>query len=788
MENIKEKINEIDKQISELSKLKQQYISQLKLKKENQSNSIKQFQKENLTPAYKINLFRSYFKGRDDVFAKLWISKNTGKKGYSPVCKNEWIKNKCNKPFTKCLDCSNREFLELTDNIIYKHLSGAEVVGLYPMLKNDNCYFLAIDFDKENWFEDIFELKNTCDNENIPVAIERSRSGNGGHAWIFFNEQVPAVTARKLGTYLITKTMNKQFKMSMKSYDRFFPNQDFLTNDGLGNLIALPFQKQAVNQNNSVFIDNSGNKITDQWNYLKSIKKISLYDMKHILGKANLDNQYNFILNKTDEEETKSWLILPSNKQKFERINNLPNSIEIVIANRIYIKEEKLPSKFINLLKYTATFHNPEFYKKQKLRFSTYSTPRVITCCEFINGYISLPRGCFEDVKELLNKYSINFSIKDERYSGKKFRVKFKEKLEKEQISAINKIISQDIGILVAPPGTGKTVMAIAAIAKRKTNTLILVHRKNIMEQWKKQLSSLLTVDKNKIGQIGGNKDKATGVIDVAMFQSMDDKNGVDNRIINYGFIIVDECHHISAFSFEKILNCAKAKYVLGLTATPYRNDGHQPIINFQCGKICYQFKQEKLLQCNVFIKETTFNYNFNEQLDINDLWKNVINNTDRNNLIVQDILEVLQQKRFPLIITERKEHLKILCDLLKNKAENIILLYGGIKQKEYKNIIEQIKNKENKNMVIIATGSYIGEGFDEPSLDTLFLAMPSSFKGKIVQYTGRLLRKYPNKQDVKIYDYVDNNVLLLQKMFDKRLKTYKALKYNIIEPYSLGI
>ena len=330
--------------------------------------------------------------------------------------------------------------------------------------------------------------------------------------------------------------------------------------------------------------------------------------------------------------------------------------------------------------------------------------------------------------------------------------------------------------------------MAIAVIAKRKTNTLILVHRKNIMEQWKKQLNNLLNIDKNKIGQIGANKDKTTGIIDVAMFQSMYNEKGVNNIILNYGLIIVDECHHISAFSFEKILNCAKAKYVLGLTATPYRSDGHQPIINFQCGKICYQFKQEKLLYCKVFVKETTFNYNFGKQSDINDLWKNIINDSDRNNLIIQDILEVLQQKRFPLIITERKEHINILYAILKNKVENIILLYGGIKQKEYKTIIEQIKNKENKNMIIIATGSYIGEGFDEPSLDTLFLTMPSSFKGKLVQYTGRLLRKHPNKKDIQIYDYVDTNILLLKKMFNKRLKTYKSLKYTVIEPDSLGI
>lgn len=784
MQTLKEKIDEIDNRIRELSKIKQQYILQIKQSQKNLTFTNKQNQKNILTPQEKINIFRSYFKSRQDVFARLWISKKTGKKGYSPVCKNEWIKNLCNKPNIKCLECANRQFLEITDDIIYKHLSGINVVGIYPMLKNDTCYFLAIDFDEDNWFNDIFELKNICDLEKIPVSIERSRSGNGGHAWIFFSEEVPAVVARKLGTYLITKTMNVKYKLSMQSYDRFFPNQDMLPNDGLGNLIALPFQKEAVKKGNTVFIDNSGVPYANQWDYLKSVKKLSLYDVKNIIDKSKFTEQFNFILNNTTEEETKPWLINPSKEHKHEEIKDLPKNLEIVLANRIYIQENLLPSKFINMLKYTATFHNPEFYKKQRLRFSTYLTPRVISCCEFINGYISLPRGCLDDVKNLSNEYNINLSIKDERYLGKKIKVKFNGKLEKEQNLALKKILKQEIGILVAPPGTGKTVVAISAIAKRKTNTLILVHRKNILKQWKKQLANLLNIEQKSIGQIGANKDNATNIIDVAMFQSMENKIGVDNRIINYGFVIVDECHHVSAFSFEKVLNQTKAKYILGLTATPYRNDGHQPIINFQCGLICYNFSQHNLLRCNVIVKETNFIYKNNEQLEINELWSNLINDKDRNNLIVEDILTVIKQNRFPLIITERKEHLNILYNLLKNKVENIFLLQGGLKNKEEHNLMEKIKNVDNK--VIIATGSYIGEGFDEPTLDTLFLTMPSSFKGKIVQYTGRLHRKSANKTDIKIYDYVDCNVPVLNKMFNKRLKTYKILKYIISDKNSL--
>jgi superfamily II DNA or RNA helicase len=357
--------------------------------------------------------------------------------------------------------------------------------------------------------------------------------------------------------------------------------------------------------------------------------------------------------------------------------------------------------------------------------------------------------------------------------------------LSDDQEKALKDVLSSDFGVFVAPPGSGKTVLALAAVAQRKTNVLILVHRKPLMDQWRLQISSLLGIDKSEIGQIGGGKNKSTGLVDVAMVQSLDDEGSVDDRIAEYGFVIVDECHHVSAFSFERVLAQAKAKYVLGLTATPYRRDGHQPIIHMQCGHICHQIRQgnfsAQLSLSVVCSRETGFSYEWDDNSKIYDLWPKLVADKERNQLIMNDVVKALDEGRFPLILTERREHLEKLSEMLKDKADFIAVLYGGLKKKSAHEAFERLReNSKGSRKVILATGSYIGEGFDEPRLDTLFLTMPSSFKGRIVQYAGRLHRYHKDKKDVRIYDYVDSKVSVLDKMFQKRSKTYKMLGYSI--------
>ncbi|MBF0388391.1 MAG: DEAD/DEAH box helicase family protein [Candidatus Omnitrophica bacterium] len=782
--SLEAKVKNINHQIAVLQELKAKCLQKIQAL----SVPVVPAQSQPVTTSLddKTAIFLSYFHGRADIYAKLWVNNRTGKRGYSPACKHEWVRSLCRKPAVKCSECPNQQFLPFDGAIIRQHLEGRQVIGVYLMLKNESCHFIAIDFDKEHWMDDVRAVMATCRDEGIPAVVERSRSGNGGHVWVFFSEEVPVVLARKLGSSLITKTMSRRYQVDMKSYDRLFPNQDTMPKGGFGNLIALPFQKEAMARGNSVFIDKKGSPYPDQWGFLAAIPKMSYRDVENFVDEASRNGQVIAARHSPVEEKDEPWMRLPSGKRRFKvDINELPKALDVVIANRIYIKTGIGPSVLFNQLKHLAAFQNPEFYKKQKMRFSTHATPRVICCAEIVDGYLSLPRGCLEDAKALLGEYGVKMNLEDKRFPGREEDFVFDGTLNDEQEDALEGILEADCGVFVAPPGTGKTVLGVAAIAKRKTNVLILVHRKPLMDQWRLQISSLLGIDKKAIGQIGGGKDKSNGIIDIAMVQTMDKTDGVDDRIADYGFVIVDECHHVGAVSFEKVLSQVKAKYVLGLTATPYRRDGHQPIIHMQCGPISHQIRHKDLsahiAASWIIPRITDFEHAWNDDTQIQDVSSRVIEDMERNHQIVRDVVEALDEGRFPLILTERREHLEMLAQLLEGKVDNLFQLHGGIRQKGRKEIFERIREcPDHVRRTILATGSYIGEGFDEPRLDTLFLTMPSSFKGKIVQYAGRLHRYHKDKKDIRIYDYVDKRVSVLERMFHRRLKTYKMLGYEI--------
>ena len=738
-----------------------------------------------LTVAQKIEAFKQMFSGRNDVYAKRWTSRKTGKSGYSPVCRNEWVRNVCQKPNVKCSQCANRELLSFDDAIVEKHLRGEEVIGVYPLLSDESCRFLAVDFDGNTWLEDVNSFRVTCEDEGIPVAIERSRSGNGAHAWIFFEDTIPAFQARKIGTFLITRTMEARYQLDIKSYDRLFPSQDTIPKGGFGNLIALPFQKEAIKAGNSVFIDAEGNPYKDQWMYLVEQEKVALADIEKIIEKISKNGPFLGIRSSPTEQDDPPWMRLPSGKSRYKpKISNLPERVDIVLSNRVYLETEKIPSALLNQVKQLAAFQNPEFYKRQKMRLSTAVTPRVICCAEVTGGYLSIPRGCLEDFLSLMCEYGVKVTVRDRRKKGRKNIFNFLGELTCEQETISKKIIKHETGILVLPPGSGKTVLAVHILAKRKTNTLILVHRKPLMEQWRLQLALFLGMDLKDIGQIGGGKNRITGIVDVAMIQSLGKKGIVSDMVENYGFIIVDECHHIGAVSFERILSQAKAKYILGLTATPYRLDGHQPIIHMQCGPICFQKKHKQAVsenfQYKVIPRITEFSYSWSDESNIYDVWPYLARDEERNKLILADILNVVAQGRFPIVLTERREHLEILQNMLNGNVNHLAVLHGGLKTRRRQEVLRSLKEcGDDQSKLILATGAYIGEGFDDPRLDTLFITMPVSFKGKMVQYVGRLHRSYKNKKDVQVYDYVDHNVPVLLRMFEKRFKTYKMMGYD---------
>lgn len=735
-------------------------------------------------PQEKIAFFRSLFRGREDVYPKLWTNQKTGKKGYSPVCDNEWVAGICRKPQVKCAECEHRKFAALIDEVIWKHLDGSITIGVYPMLHDEMCWFLAIDFDKESWKDDALAFMNTCKNINIPASLERSHSGNGGHVWIFFSEPVSAALSRQLGTFLITETMAERHELDMKSYDRLFPNQDTMPKGGFGNLIALPLQKVPRENGNSVFVDETLMPYDDQWAYLSVVKRMNLNEVRNIVDSAQKTKNIIGVSMEREDEEQKPWEISLLHKKKFERLKcKLPDRIEAVLGNRIYIKMDGLPSQLINQIKRIASFQNPEFYKKQKMRFSTALTPRVICCAEMIQDYLAIPRGCVEGLKELLLENNVSLNLQDRRFEGNRIEVTFTGELASEQDQACKKLLEHETGVLVAPPGIGKTVIAISMIVSRQTNTLVLVHRKPLLEQWRSRISSFLNIPMKEIGHIGGGKNKTSGFIDVAMIQSLENRGEVDMRVKNYGQIIVDECHHISAVSFEKVMMEANAKYILGLTATPYRRDGHQPIITMQCGPVRHQIKAQTCetsgVSYRLMTRLTEFSYPWADGDKIHALWPVLIRDELRNQLIFDDILHTLEEKRSPIVLTERREHLEILEQKLRNFVKHIIVLHGGMKTSTRKEMLARLADiPDTEERLILATGPYIGEGFDDPRLDTLFLAMPFSFKGKMVQYAGRLHRTYNGKTEVRIYDYLDKDVSVLQKMYKRRLKAYKTLGY----------
>lgn len=752
----------------------------------------------------RIRLFQSLFKGREDVFARRWFSKTTGKSGYQPVCINEWKHGLCDKKKYRCAICPNRNFAPLTTQDMYRHLEGkdeycCDVVGLYAIMQDNNCAFLCADFDDKNckygYKEDVLAYVGVCREWLIPYAIERSRSGNGAHVWIFFEAPLPASKARRLGNAILTEAMTRNGQMSFNSYDRFFPNQDYLPEGGFGNLVALPLQGQARRKENSVFVDNDFLVYKDQWAFLYNLKKIQESTIDQLLRL-----HYQEELGKLSmSSENKPWVTpLPQNITQ----EDFQAKVEIIKADKLYIPLKAVSAKVLNHLKRIAAFKNPEFYSKQALRLSTYAIPRIISCFDITNEYLAMPRGCEDATRSFLNDNAVTYTITDKTNHGNKISVSFQGEEREEQLEAINALLPYTNGILHATTAFGKTVTAAAIIARKKVNTLILVHSKALLKQWHNRLTEFLNInypeheEKNKrgrrkvfspIGCFDSSGNTLHGIIDIALIQSCLDEDGVKPFVQDYGMVIVDECHHVSSITFEQVLMSIKAHTIYGLTATPIRKDGHQPIIFMQCGPIRFSTDAKSQIAKQSFDRFliprfTSYNFILEDRLSIATLYKYLSEDEIRNNLIVEDICKAVNTGRTPIILTNRTAHVSVLVEKLKATIKNVISLTGAGTTREKREAMQRLQTiPDSEQLVIVATGKYVGEGFDYPRLDTLFLALPISWKGLLTQYAGRLHREYEGKKDVRIYDYIDIHEPICDSMYRKRLKGYAAIGYKTI-------
>ncbi len=735
-----------------------------------------------LSPNAKVKLFRRLFRGREDIYPVRWISKTTGKHGYSPLCANKWRPGICKLPTIKCSECSHSLYAPVTDSIIRQHLRGEITAGVYPLLIDNRCYFLAIDFDEADWREDARAVLQTCLDNDLPAALEISRSGSGAHLWLFFANATPARDARRLGAALISATCARTRQLALKSYDRLFPNQDSMPKGGFGNLIALPLQKEPRELGRSVFVDANLQQLPDQWAFLENIKPLPQSRIETALTKLVGDRHpLDIAYAEVPEENADAPWVRPA-KPDVKLNGIMPKAVKATIASQLFIEKAGLPQPLMNRLIRIAAFQNPDFYKLQATLRSTWNTPRIISRAENHEKFLSLPRGCLTDVEALLAVNQIELRLDDARSMGQRMNATLNGVLRPDQQEALEAVTKHDFGMLIAPTAFGKTVTAAAVIAKRKVSTLVIVHRADLMRQWQERLGSFVELDEQKIGLIGAGKKKPTGMLDIAVIQSLARRDDLPELFSQYGQVIIDEAHHLTAETFEAVLKQATARFVLGLSATPVRSNGHHPIIFMQSGPVRHIAKRPAHVpdQLTVRIRHLP-TPPIPPHASIQEVIRLLAEDDDRNARIVSDATNALKNGRKVLLLTKRTEHLDLLHTQLANVEYPCFMLHGRMKVKERQAIIKALAQLPvDAPHILLASAQLVGEGFDHAPLDTLILTLPISWSGTLQQYAGRLHRDHANKSDILIYDYVELDHPQLYRMWEKRQRGYRAMGYHV--------
>jgi len=695
-----------------------------------------------------VKLFKSIFRGREDVFALRW---EKGKKsGYMPAYSYDpymYALHKMNGgTFSNYTERSYRPF---TDEQLLKHLTGEQFLGTYPLLQDNTSWFIVADFDKDNWQEECKLFISVCKQHKIPVYLERSRSGNGGHVWIFFEQAYPAIKSRRLFKLLLEQCGSFSVFDKTSSFDRLCPNQDFLSGKGLGNLIALPLFKETLAQGNSCFIDTETLiPFDNQWDFLKQIKRIS---------SADLDKLYDSIYK---DKESKPY---PANAN---------GKLIISLNNAVRMNRLGLTLPLINFLKTEFNLPNSEYFIMKKTQRNTWDTKRYFNLIEETENEVILPRGAIGKILRFFTTEKIDFEFDDLRKKAKSILFVHDLSLRKHQHIAIEASNKKDFGVIVAPPGSGKTIMALKIIAEKQQPTLIIVHRKQLLEQWSERIEAFLKIPKNEIGKIGQGKIKIGKHITIGMIQSLGKKIADEKITDAFKTIIIDECHHIPAESYSTTIAKLHPYYQYGLTATPFRKYNNGKLIFAHLGEVIAEIKPQDIetyKRARIVISNTNFDIPFNSKTDqFETLSKVLIHDSARNKLIIDDVSAEINKGRKAVIITERKEHIEALNQFLKQYYE-VVTLSGDDSESNRK--LKWKTLNEGNYQVLITTGQFFGEGTDLQNANCLFLVYPFSFKGKLIQYIGRVQR---SEVTPVIYDYRDHRIDYLNRLFLKRNTYYR--------------
>ena len=777
-----------------------------------QGARIKKF---DVTDKIASDFFMMFCRGRKDLYDLRYTNPKTGKNGYYTQCFNRWDRG-CHiqkKDGVRCKDCELRAYKPVTLPLIKAHMNGTDpngndVVAIYPMLENNLCQLLVFDFDNhakgaeqedyantdDRWKEEINALRRICKNLDVDAVVERSRSGRGAHLWIFFKEMIPARLARKFGFALLEKGAESVNLKSFKYYDRMIPTQDALPEGGLGNVIALPLQGMALKSGNSAFVDENWNAYEDQLKVLAGTRRLTRQEIEDYLSLW-----YSTGFTSEDNGTDAPW-----DKNSKIEAGSVKGVVRIVLADRIYIDSSGMSNKTKRQLRRMATFSNKQYFQNQAMDMPNYDESRFIYLGSDEGKYIVLPRGLREDIQKKFDNAGIRYKIEDKRTQGRELNISFKGELRESQIPAAETMLENETGILHAATAFGKTVVCCDMIARRGISTLILVDRADLMNQWIKRLDEFLDIDeelpeyqtktgrtrkrKSLIGNLQGAHDTLTGIVDVAMIRSLKKKDGFHPMLKEYAQVYFDECHHAASESAIEVLQEINAKYVYGVTATPKRGDGKEKINEFLLGPIRYRFTakdraEEQNIDHLVYPRftRTVKPHHLSKTPYGNDAYELIRNNDVRDEQIIRDVADCVQAGRTPVVLTKYVDHANKLSERLKKYADRLILLTGANGTKARRAQVKELNEVDDSDsLILVGTGSLLGEGFDFPRLDTLFMATPVSGENVVEQYVGRLNRDYDGKENVIVYDYVDSHIPKFDKMYAARLKAYKKIGYEL--------